>query len=76
MEALNRVVSPTLLIVGGEDHSVIPLNEEAYRALRCEKKLKIVPGATHLFEERGTLEKVSDLALDWFRSHAPRHEPT
>lgn len=74
MGVLDRVVSPTLLIVGGEDHDVIRLNQTAFRALRCEKDLRIVPGATHLFEEPGTLEQVSDLASDWFRAHAPRPE--
>jgi putative phosphoribosyl transferase len=72
MPVLDRVVSPTLLIVGGEDYGVIELNETALRALRCEKELRIVPRATHLFEEPGTLEQVSDLASDWFRAHALR----
>ncbi|MEK7347635.1 MAG: dienelactone hydrolase family protein [Candidatus Eisenbacteria bacterium] len=76
MDVLPGVVSPTLLIVGGEDHEVIRLNEAAYDALGCEKKLKIVAGATHLFEEPGALEEVAALALDWFRSHVPRPEPT
>jgi dienelactone hydrolase len=75
--ALPRVQAPTLLIVGGDDHQVIKLNEEALAELRCEKQLAIVPGATHLFEEPGTLEQVSKLALDWFgqhlsESHSPR----
>jgi putative phosphoribosyl transferase len=74
MGVLDRVVSPTLLIVGGEDHDVIRLNQTAFRTLQCEKALQIVPGATHLFEEPGTLEQVSDLASDWFRAHAPRPE--
>jgi Raf kinase inhibitor-like YbhB/YbcL family protein len=74
MDVLDRVVSPTLLIVGGEDREVIRLNEAAYRVLRCEKELEIVPGATHLFEEPGTLEQVAGLALDWFRAHTPRPE--
>lgn len=72
MDVLPRVVAPTLLIVGGEDYGVIQLNEEAYRALGGEKDLKFVPGATHLFEEPGALERVSALALEWFRAHAPR----
>ncbi|HET9951318.1 MAG TPA: phosphoribosyltransferase family protein [Candidatus Eisenbacteria bacterium] len=71
LEALPRVVSPTLLLVGSEDRDVLALNERAYRALRCEKELEVVAGATHLFEEPGTLEKVAELALDWFLSHAP-----
>ena len=75
--ALPRVLAPTLLIVGGCDHQVIKLNQEAFAKLRCEKHLAIVPGATHLFEEPGTLEQVSKLALDWFGqhlslSHSPR----
>jgi putative phosphoribosyl transferase len=68
-EALQRVKSPTLLIVGGFDEPVIKLNEEAYEWLRCEKELKIVPGATHLFEEQGKLEEISQLAAEWFRRH-------
>ena len=75
MESLPRVAAPTLLIVGGEDHAVLPLNVAAYRALRCRKELEIVAGATHLFEEPGTLQEVSALALHWFRTHAPRPEP-
>jgi putative phosphoribosyl transferase len=67
--ALGRVRAPTLLIVGGDDDQVIRLNEEALSELRCEKELSIVPGATHLFEEPGALEKVSELALQWFRRH-------
>lgn len=63
---LPHVHAPTLLIVGGEDAPVISLNEEAYACLRCPKELVIVPGATHLFEEPGTLEKVAHLARDWF----------
>ena len=69
MRHLGAVRAPTLLIVGGRDFGVIELNEKAYRVLRCEKSLKIVPGATHLFEEPGTLEQVAELAADWFRRH-------
>jgi putative phosphoribosyl transferase len=65
-EALERVVSPTLLIVGGNDAPVIPLNEDAYRRLRCQRALRIVPGASHLFEEPGTLDLVTAMALEWF----------
>ena len=65
-EVLDRVTAPTLIIVGGNDYGVIELNEAAYRALRCEKAFEIVPGATHLFEEPGTLERVAELARDWF----------
>jgi pimeloyl-ACP methyl ester carboxylesterase len=63
------VQSPTLLIVGGNDFVVIDLNKEAYNLLNCEKKLEIVPGATHLFEEHGTLEEVARLAASWFQKH-------
>jgi dienelactone hydrolase len=68
-EALSRVVSPTLLIVGELDDVVIRLNEEALGKLQCVKELKIVPGATHLFEEPGKLEEVARLAADWFRRY-------
>jgi pimeloyl-ACP methyl ester carboxylesterase len=68
-KALARVTAPTLLIVGSLDDVVIELNEEALRALRCEKQLQIVAGATHLFEEPGTLEEVSRLATAWFVRH-------
>jgi putative phosphoribosyl transferase len=67
--ALPEVKGATLLIVGGLDYPVIRMNEEAYRLLRCEKELKIVPGATHLFEESGTLEEVARLAAGWFQKH-------
>jgi dienelactone hydrolase len=67
--ALPHVTAPTLLIVGGEDHPVIGMNESALRALRCEKRLEIVPGATHLFEEPGTLDEVARLARNWFQQH-------
>ncbi|MGW7487472.1 phosphoribosyltransferase family protein [Streptomyces sp. NPDC054786] len=66
---LPGVRAPTLLIVGGNDPLVIDLNREAEAALRTETRLEIVPGATHLFEERGTLQQVADLARDWFVSH-------
>ena len=68
-DALTRVKSPTLLIVGGLDETVIRLNKEALALLRCEKELRIVPGATHLFEEPGTLEEVARLAGEWFGRH-------
>lgn len=62
---LPRVTAPTLLIVGGSDEPVIEMNRAAYELLTCEKKLIIVPGATHLFEEPGTLEQVADHAGRW-----------
>jgi dienelactone hydrolase len=64
--ALRRVEAPTLLIVGGDDVPVIRLNEDALECMRAKKRLEIVPGATHLFEEPGTLEEVARLAADWF----------
>ncbi|HWF45479.1 MAG TPA: dienelactone hydrolase family protein [Bryobacteraceae bacterium] len=67
--ALSRVKAPTLLIVGGDDAPVIELNRRAFNQLRCEKKLEIVPGATHLFEEPSTLEQVAALASGWFNDH-------
>ncbi|MBS1791741.1 MAG: dienelactone hydrolase family protein [Acidobacteria bacterium] len=65
-EDLPNVTAPTLLIVGGLDDLVIEFNKEALARLQCVKELKIVPGATHLFEEPGTLEEVAHLAADWF----------
>jgi dienelactone hydrolase len=69
--ALAQVKSPTLLIVGERDEPVIELNETALAQLRCKCEMKIVPGATHLFEEPGTLEEVARLASGWFRQHLP-----
>jgi putative phosphoribosyl transferase len=68
-DALPRVQSPTLLLVGELDVPVIRMNEEAYARLRCEKQLRIIPGATHLFEEPGALEEVARLAAEWFQRH-------
>jgi len=68
---LDRVVSPTLLIVGGNDDGVIELNQQAYDCIVAPKHLEIVPGATHLFEEAGALEQVASLATDWFVRHLP-----
>jgi putative phosphoribosyl transferase len=68
-ESLDEVASPTLLIVGGADWQVLELNEQAARLLRCEHEVAIVPGATHLFEEPGALERVAELAADWFARH-------
>lgn len=66
---LPDVTAPTLLIVGGYDFPVIDMNREALARLTCPKELVIVPGATHLFEEPGTLEQVADLALRWFQRY-------
>lgn len=78
--ALERVSAPTLLIVGGYDEPVIALNQKALQRLRAEKRLEIVPGATHLFEEPGTLERVAQLALHWFERWFPAqggvHDPS
>jgi pimeloyl-ACP methyl ester carboxylesterase len=67
--ALRQVVAPTLLIVGGHDEPVIEMNRQALALLRCEKRLEIVPGATHLFEEPGAIDHVAELAQEWFRQH-------
>ncbi len=69
--ALTRVRAPTLLIVGGADNAVLDLNRLALAQLRCPARLSVVPGATHLFEEPGTLDKVIELARDWFVEHLP-----
>jgi len=68
-DALPYVKAPTLLIVGGDDVPVIAMNREAYDRMTCERKIEIVPGASHLFEEPGTLEAVARLARDWFARH-------
>ncbi len=65
-KALPRVKAPTLLIVGGDDAPVIEMNREAYELLSCVKDMQIIPGATHLFEEAGTLEQAARLAELWF----------
>ena len=67
--ALPKVKAPALLIVGGEDHVVLELNEQARAQMNCECKIDIVPGATYLFEEPGALEQVAKLASDWFVAH-------
>jgi pimeloyl-ACP methyl ester carboxylesterase len=72
--ALNRVQAPTLLIVGGEDETVLEKNREALPQLPGEKQLEIVSGATHLFEEPGTLEEAARLARQWFERHLGRRE--
>ncbi|MEX2541015.1 MAG: dienelactone hydrolase family protein [Trueperaceae bacterium] len=68
-ESLPHVRSPTLLIVGGNDEPVIGLNRKAMAAMNAETRWEIVPGATHLFEEPGTLERVVELARSWFEDH-------
>ena len=74
---LTDVQAPTLLIVGGADWQVLQLNEDAAKLLRCQHELAVVPGATHLFEEPGALERVADLASHWFLAHlgAPLRSP-
>jgi putative phosphoribosyl transferase len=66
------VTAPTLLIVGGHDDVVLELNRTALAALRCERSLAIVPGATHLFEEPGALQAAAEMARDWFVEHLER----
>ena len=73
-DALGRVRAPTLLLVGGNDDVVIELNREALDQLQCDKQLIIIPGATHLFEEPGTLARVAELAADWFSRQLTRRE--
>ena len=68
-DALGKVIAPTFLIVGGEDHVVIELNKKAYDMLKAERQLKIIPGATHLFEEPRALEEVARLAAEWFKKY-------
>ncbi len=70
--ALKQVQAPTLLIVGGNDHQVILLNEQALEQIKTTKKMVVVPGATHLFEEPGTLEAAAKLASQWFRQYLRR----
>lgn len=72
-DALPRVTAPTLLIVGGQDTEVLALNQAALRALRCEGMIRVVAGATHLFEEPGALEEVVELARGWFLDHLAVH---
>ncbi len=68
-EDLDRIRVPTLLIVGGSDYVVLDLNKDAYEKLKSIKKLEIIPEATHLFEEPGALEKVAELATEWFDTY-------
>jgi len=67
--ALGLIKAPTLLIVGGEDHELIPPNERAFVSLKCEKEIALISGATHLFEEPGALDRMAGLAADWFARH-------
>jgi pimeloyl-ACP methyl ester carboxylesterase len=75
-EKLSQVASPTLLIVGGGDPEVLRLNEEARRRLRGESELVVISGATHLFEEAGALERVAELAAEWFKGHFTVRDPS
>lgn len=68
-ERLREVKAPTLLIVGGEDHTVLELNRKAMERMQCVTRLHVVPGATHLFEEHGALEEVQKVAAEWFIEH-------
>ena len=77
-DALRNVHVPTLLIVGGDDDIVLQLNRRALAQMTCLKQLEIVPGATHLFEEPGCMERVVELTIDWFsryldRESVPQH---
>lgn len=69
MERLEKISAPTLFIVGEEDDVVVQLNEKAFKRLECTKKMEIIPGATHLFEEPGTLEEVARLTAQWFKKY-------
>jgi putative phosphoribosyl transferase len=66
------VRTPTLFIVGGDDTPVLDLNRQAYERLHCEKRLVVIPGATHLFEEPGALDRVAQCAREWFEQHLAR----
>ena len=74
-ETLSKVQAPTLLIVGSNDRVVIDLNDKALTQMRCIRELKIVPGATHLFEEPGTMEQVADAASNWFLTYLQSSQP-
>jgi len=73
-KALPFVTAPTLLIVGGHDHSVLQLNQEAFALLRCVKELQVIPGATHVFPEAGAMKHVTRLAAQWFIQYLHRAE--
>jgi putative phosphoribosyl transferase len=68
-KSLGEVKAPSLLIVGGDDTEVLELNRQALKLIQAEKRLEVVPGATHLFEEPGTLQQAAELAIDWFLKH-------
>ncbi|GAB2660672.1 dienelactone hydrolase family protein [Flavihumibacter cheonanensis] len=72
-KALSLLKTPVLLIVGGLDEEVLQLNEQAAARMVCEKRIEIVPGATHLFEEKGAMEKVGELAISWFEKYLFSH---
>lgn len=72
-KALSQLKAPVLLIVGGLDEEVLQLNEQAAARMVCEKRIEIVPGATHLFEEKGAMEKVGELAISWFEKYLLSH---
>jgi putative phosphoribosyl transferase len=74
LEAASKVKAPTLLIVGEKDYDVLDLNKEVYRIMKCEKKLKVIQGATHLFEEEGTLQQAAELASEWFNTYLKSKE--
>jgi putative phosphoribosyl transferase len=75
-ETLDRVTAPTLLIVGGADHPVVELNARAYVRLACTKRIEVVAGATHMFEEPGALEEVTRVAREWFVRFLVEETPT
>jgi pimeloyl-ACP methyl ester carboxylesterase len=75
MPVLDRVEAPTLLLVGGDDSEVLELNEEALEQLRATRGMRVIPGATHLFEEPGALEQVASLAAEWFVRHLGERRP-
>jgi putative phosphoribosyl transferase len=72
---LSSVEASTLLLVGGNDEGIFEFNRESFKRLKCEKGIRIIPGAGHLFEEPGALETVANLTLDWLHSHLPVTEP-
>ena len=71
---LSKVTAATLLIVGGEDTQVIEMNKQAQKHLKTKNEIVIIPGATHLFEEEGALEKVAHIATKWFTKYLPIHK--